>query len=79
MTLPGVRWISGEESRRLAPAAFTVHQDREESRSLAPAAFTVHQNRSKSRSVALASTNVAIVFFAALLAAQLFVLLVTGS
>ena len=67
-----------EESRLLAPAAFTVHQDREESRRLAPAAFTVHQNRSKSRSVALASTNVAIVFFAALLAAQLFVLLVAS-
>jgi non-ribosomal peptide synthetase-like protein len=67
-----------DESRLLTPAAFTVNQDRDESQLLAPAAFTVQQDRSKSRSAALAITNVAIVFSAALLAAQLIVLLVTS-
>ena len=73
---PGARWGGNPASELPVPAAFTVHQDREESQLLAPAAFTVHQNRSRSRSVALASTNVAIVFFTALLAAQLVVLLI---
>jgi serine acetyltransferase len=67
-----------EESRLPAPAASPARKDHDESRLLAPAAFTVHQNRSNSRSAALASTNVAIVFFAALLAAQLIVLLITS-
>jgi non-ribosomal peptide synthetase-like protein len=66
-----------DESQPLGVAAFTARQDRDDSRLLDPAAFAVRQNH-RSRSVALASTNVAIVFFAALLAAQLIVLLVTS-
>jgi non-ribosomal peptide synthetase-like protein len=67
-----------EESRLLAPVAFAARKDRRQSGPLAPAAFAVRQSRSKSRSAALASTNVAIVFFTALLAAQLIALLVAS-
>ena len=61
---------------RPIPAALGPNPTR---RMPAPDAFTVHQNRSKSRSAALACANVAIMFSAALLTAQLFVLLVTSS
>ena len=60
---------------RPIPAALGPNPTR---RMPAPDAFTVHQNRNKSRSAALACANVAIMFSAALLATQLFVLLVTG-
>jgi non-ribosomal peptide synthetase-like protein len=63
------------ESQLPTPAAVIARQDRGESRLPAPAAARVRQDRKKRRRAVLAGTNVAIVLFAALLAAQLFLLL----
>jgi non-ribosomal peptide synthetase-like protein len=67
-----------DESRLPAPAAAIVRQDHDESRLPLPAAARVRQDRKKRRRAALASTNVAIALFSALLAAQLIALLINS-